>query len=124
MSEKAQKVLGRFKDTIRETLLLEDYDEEGIIGVEQLREGLKSLQIDGCDEEMIQFVEYIIFTRGGAEGTHKMKYGVLFDLLDKQHRGSTSNGPASLGTSTESRKRPESSSPEKLKARNKDKLPQ
>ena len=55
-----------------------------------------------------------------------MKYGVLFELLENRftsnQRGSASNGPASLGTSTESRKRPESSSPEKLKARNMDKF--
>jgi hypothetical protein len=61
---------------------LEDYEEEGVIGVEQLAESIRSLQIDGCDEELIQFVEYLIYTRGGGEGTQKMKYGVLFDLLD------------------------------------------
>jgi hypothetical protein len=129
LSEKTVKVIGRFKDTLKETLLLEDYEEEGVIAVEQLRECLKSIQVDGCDEEMIQFVEYIVYTRGGGEGTHRMKYGVLLDLLDNRfqsiQRGSTSNGPASLGTSTESRKqqnRPESSSPEKLKARNREKF--
>ena len=53
LSEKTVKVIGRFKDTLKETLLLEDYEEEGVISVEQLRECLKSLQVEECDEEMM-----------------------------------------------------------------------
>lgn len=109
MTDKTSKVLGRFKDTLKETLLLEDYEEEGTVTAEQLAEAVRSLQIDECDEDMVQFVEFIVFTRGGGEGTHKMKYGVLFDLFENRgnilnQKGSTSNGPASLGTSTESKK--------------------
>lgn len=46
-----------------------------------------------------------------------MKYSVLFDLLE----GKLVQGQLSVGSQEGSRKRPESSSPEKLKARNKEK---
>lgn len=84
MSEKIIKVLGRFKDTLRETLLLEDYEEEGIVTLEQLEEAVKSLSVEGCDEDMLHFVEYLVYTRGGGEGTQQMRYGVLFDLLENR----------------------------------------
>jgi hypothetical protein len=50
-----------------------------------------------------------------------LRYGLLFDAL-ATHSSITQPTAGLLGMSTESRKRPESSSPEKLKARNKDKF--
>ena len=47
----------------------------------------------------------------------KLRYQVLFDILDSQK----ALQPQASGTGSEGRKRPESSSPEKLKARNKEK---
>jgi hypothetical protein len=54
---------------------------------------------------------YFVYSRGG-EDIAALKYGVLFEILDGQHRDTKS---------VESRKRPESSSPAQLKARNKEK---
>lgn len=47
-----------------------------------------------------------------------MKYSVLFDIID----GKLGVGQLSMASNDPSRKRPESSSPEKLKARNKEKF--
>jgi hypothetical protein len=47
-----------------------------------------------------------------------MKYQVILDLIE----GKVLQGGLSVGSETQSRKRPESSSPEKLKARNKEKF--
>jgi hypothetical protein len=114
---------------------LEDYEEEGVVNIEQLGEAIRGVIDNSSKEEVediIHFIEYLVFTRGGGEGTQQMRYGVLFELLDGRMSTAVggSMGPASLGTSTDSKKqtigggRPESSSPEKLKARNKEKYSQ
>jgi hypothetical protein len=53
-----------------------------------------------------------------SESSERMKYQVILDLVE----GKFLLGGLSVGSDTHSRKRPESSSPEKLKARNKDKF--
>ena len=61
---------------------------------------------------MLDFLLYVVYSK--SESLEQLRYGALFDLME----GRLSLGGQSLGASTESRKRPESSSPEKLKARN------
>jgi len=69
---------------------------------------------------MMDFLLYLVYSKGGSENLEQLRYGVIFDLIENRLSvAAIGAGPASLGTSTESRKRPESSSPEKLKARNK-----
>ena len=67
---------------------------------------------------MLDFLIYLVYTKSGSVSSEQLKYWVLFDFL--ADKGQVNAGL--LGTSTESRKRPESSSPEKLKARNKEKF--
>ena len=75
-----------------------------------LREALESVGIDGLDSELIDFIVFYVYSRGG-EDTGAVKYQVLFDIIDGVRDAK----------SVESRKRPESSSPAQLKARNKEK---
>ena len=94
-------MLGPVKDTVKEAVQLEDYDECGLVTVNALREALDSIQpVDGMDQEMIEFIVYYVYSRGG-EDMQAVKYSVLFYILDNVREAK----------SVESRKRPESSSP-------------
>jgi hypothetical protein len=102
---------------LKETLELEDYDEEGAIPVSAFKEAFKTLDIDELSDgsgDVLDFILYIIYQK--SESLEKMRYSVLFDLIDGKIPGL--NATSSEG----GRKRPESSSPEKLKARNKEKF--
>lgn len=98
---------------MKEALELEDYDEEGAIPASAFRESFVNLEID-IDDELMDFVLYVIYQK--SESIDKLRYSVLFEMLDGKLPGL--NATSSEG----GRKRPESSSPEKLKARNKEKF--
>jgi hypothetical protein len=107
--DKARKALERCKDTVKETLQLEDYEEEGFVTAEAFRESLAGL--DEFDSDMLDFLLYLVYTK--SPSADRLRYPALFELF---------NDKSLMGPSTDSRRRPESSSPEKLKARNKEKV--
>jgi hypothetical protein len=72
-----------------------------------------NLEID-AEEDLLDFIFYVVYQK--SESIEKLRYSVLFDLIDGKLPGL--NATSSEG----GRKRPESSSPEKLKARNKEKF--
>ena len=111
--KKIQKLLQTCKDTLKETLELEDYDYEKAIPVSAFKEAFETLDID-IEDELLDFIFYVIYQK--SESIDKMQYLVLFDLIEGKLPGL--NATSSEG----GRKRPESSSPEKLKARNKEKF--
>ena len=76
-----------------------------------LKEAFTTLDID-IDPELWEYLLFVVYSK--SESLDKMRYSALFEILD---------GRVSVGsTEGAQRKRPESSSPEKLKARNKDKF--
>ncbi len=111
--KQVQKLLAPCRDTLKETLELEDYEEEGALSVGSFKEAFSTLDID-IDQELMDFVLFVLYQK--SEGLHKLRYAVIFDLIDGKIPGL--NATSSEG----GRKRPESSSPEKLKARNKEKF--
>jgi hypothetical protein len=104
-------LLTPIRDTLREAIQLEDYEEGGQVTVSSLRDALEGLQIDGLEGELLDFAVFWGYSRGG-EDLQAVRYQVLLDAVD---------GQAGKGTGGEGRKRPESSSPAQLKARNKEK---
>jgi len=102
--------LERCRDTVREALQLEDYEEEGFVTAEAFREALAAL--DEFDTDMLDFLLYAVYTK--SPFADRLRYPVLFELFQQDK--------SLMGPSTDSRRRPESSSPEKLKARNKEKV--
>ena len=91
---------------------MEDYEEGGQVTVSSLRDALEGLQIDGLEGELLDFAVFWGYSRGG-EDLQAVRYQVLLDAVDGQAGKGTAAG--------EGRKRPESSSPAQLKARNKEK---
>ena len=72
------------------------------------------------NKDLLDYILYYIYQR--SESVEKMKYTSLFDLIEGKHQPVTAQAQLSVNSEAPSRKRPESSSPEKLKARNKDKF--
>ena len=105
---------------MKDTLQLEDYEDEGTIPVSAFKEAFETLDIK-IEKELYDYLIFVVYQR--SESLEKMNYQVLFDLLDgKVMQGQLSVGSNDGGATGNSRKRPESSSPEKLKARNKEKF--
>jgi hypothetical protein len=103
LTDKAKTLLAPCKDTLKETLQLEDYEEEGIISLPGFKEALQALSLDD-DPELTDYLLYVMYASpkpGEAPSLDRLRYGAIFELLAEPQR-----------------KRPESSSPEKLKARN------
>ena len=67
----------------------------------------------------MDFIVYAVYLR--SDGVQRLKYSIVLDMIDGKYvpgMGVNSSGDGVV------RKRPESSSPEKLKARNKEKYEQ
>ena len=105
-------LLAPIRDTLREAIQLEDYEEGGQVTVSSLRDALEGLQLAGLEGELLDFAVFWGYSRGG-EDLQAVRYQVLLDAVDGQAGKGANAG--------EGRKRPESSSPAQLKARNKEK---
>ena len=78
-NDKIQKLLFSCKNTLKDTLQLEDYEEEGVITVSALKEAFQTLDID-IDEELMDYVLFVVYQK--SESTERMNYLALFDLID------------------------------------------
>ena len=58
---------------------MEDYEEEGMIDIVALKECFVTLDID-LDNVLMDYLLYVIYSK--SESTDKMKYQILFDLID------------------------------------------
>lgn len=115
LTKRIQKELISCRETLKETFESEDYGDEGSIPVSSFREAFTTLELFGEDPDLPDFVLYVVYQK--SESIEKMRYSVLFELID-HGKVPGLNAQSSEGA----RKRPESSSPEKLKARNKEKF--
>ncbi|CDW71575.1 UNKNOWN [Stylonychia lemnae] len=113
-NEALTKLFQKCKGTLRDSLQLEDYEDDGTVPLSAFNEAFDNLDIS-IDKDLKDYLIFVIYQR--SESLDKMNYPVLFDLID----GKIAAGQLSVGSNDGSRKRPESSSPEKLKARNKEK---
>jgi hypothetical protein len=102
---------GRSKQAFIDNLQCEDYEEEGILDLVQLREAISSFDED-LEETLLDYILYYVFIRSASPD--RMEYSVLIKLindgLEQSKRVQSAN----------KKNRPESSSPEKLKLRNPD----
>jgi hypothetical protein len=81
------------------------------------KEAFSTLEVKVSDE-LYDYLIYSVYLK--SQSFEKLKYSVLLDIVE----GKFVQGQLSVGSNDGSRKRPESSSPSKIKARNKDKFPQ
>jgi hypothetical protein len=59
-NEKIQKVLSSCKNTLKDTLQLEDYEEEGTISLGAFKEGFVTLDIK-LDEELLDYILFVVY---------------------------------------------------------------
>ena len=107
------------KGTLKDTFESEDYNEDGYLPIEMIKESFETLDLN-VDNDLLDYIMFIIYQK--SESIEKMNYKAIFDIIEgklSQLSGNSSGDP----NSTAKRKRPESSSPPKLKDRNKDKFP-
>jgi len=71
--------LASCKNTLKETIQLEDYEEEGVITLAGLKEAFETMDID-LDDDVMDYLLFVIYQR--SESLDKLKYQALFDLLD------------------------------------------
>lgn len=79
LNDKILKLLSSCKNTLKETIKLEDYEEEGIITVAALKEAFETMDID-LDDDMLDYILYVMYQK--SESLSKLKYQPLFDLMD------------------------------------------
>lgn len=59
-NETLTKLLGPCKGTLKETLLLEDYDEEGTIPIGAIKEAFVTLDIE-IDEDVLDYLLFVVY---------------------------------------------------------------
>ena len=107
--------------TLKDTLQMEDYEEEGYVAMAAIKEAFQTLDIE-IEEELLDYIFYTLYQK--TQSVDQMSYNILIDMIEGNFTDPIlSHAPGSTDGAP-SRKRPESSSPEKLKARNKDKFQQ
>ncbi len=97
---------------------LEDYSEEGTVSLKYLKEVFVTLDIK-LEPEVMDYLLFCVFSK--SESTLRMKYQLIFDLAEGRFP-QTHMSCSSEGANGGLRKRPESSSPSKIKARNQNKF--
>lgn len=70
---------GRSKQSFIESLKCEDYDEEGILDLVQLKEAIISYDED-LDDELIDYILFYVFAR--SQSPDRMEYKVLIKLIN------------------------------------------
>ena len=102
-------IFGRQRKEFGNNLECEDYEEKGLITLEQLTEAIRSTD-DEVEGKVLDFMIYYVFKR--SESAERMKYRTLTSILDERLQAKE------RAQSAQRKSRPESSSPEKIKARN------
>ncbi len=106
MQKKAVEKFGRYRQTLSDALACEDYEDTGILELQQVKEAIASVDED-CDEHLMDWMLYYVYSR--SEHVEKMEYKVLISMLDEAVKKERVQS---------AKRRPESSNPEKIKQHN------
>jgi hypothetical protein len=106
MQKQAVEKFGRYRQTLSDALACEDYEDTGILELQQVKEAIASVDED-CDEHLMDWMLYYVYSR--SEHVEKMEYKVLINMLDEAIKKDRVQS---------AKRRPESSNPEKLKQHN------
>ncbi len=109
MQKKAVEKFGRHRQTLNDALACEDYEDTGILELTQVREAIISVDED-IDDHLMDWMLYYVYSR--SEHVDRMEYKVLITMLDE----------AIKHGAQQAKKRPESSSPDKIKQHNPPKM--
>lgn len=80
MNEDLYSSLKLYKGSLLDCLQVEDYDEIGILSAQDIEKGIKNLDLKQLTPDLMDYLMFFIYQR--SESVEKMKYTVLFDLLE------------------------------------------
>ena len=64
---------------MKDTIQLEDYEDEGVVPIAAFEEAFSTLEIE-MDKDVMDYLMYVIYQR--SENIEKMNYQALFDLIE------------------------------------------
>lgn len=105
MKQITHEKFGKYRPALNDALASEDYEDTGIIDLTQVREAILSV-LDDIEDEMIDWMLFYVYSR--SDNVDMMEYKVLVSMLDETTKKSERLSSAKP-------KRPESSSPDKIK---------
>ena len=79
LNDKAVKLFGSCKGTLKETLQLEDYDEEGVLPLSGIKEAFETLDLE-VDQELMDYLLYVMYQK--SESLERLRYNLIFDLIE------------------------------------------
>lgn len=106
MKNKCVERFGKSRQTLNDALACEDYEDTGILELTQVREAITSV-FEDIDDHLMDWMLYYIYSR--SDHVDKMEYKVLIQMLEESKKKERIQS---------AKQRPESSSPEKIKAHN------
>jgi hypothetical protein len=95
---------GKYRPALKDALASEDYEDSGIIDLTQVREAIVSV-LESVGDSLLDWMLYYVYSR--SDHIDRMEYKVLVELLDDLIKKNEAKP-----------KRPESSSPDKIKQHN------
>jgi hypothetical protein len=78
-SEQLVKLFGPCKGTFKETVMLEDYENEGTVTLAALKEAIETIELV-VEEELMDFILYLMYSK--SESLSKLKYQPLLDIIE------------------------------------------
>jgi hypothetical protein len=76
----AVEVLMKHRKSLSDALSSEDYEETGIIDLNQVREAITSVCEDEIDDNLLDWLLFFVYSR--SEHIDRMEYRVLINMLD------------------------------------------
>ncbi len=62
LTDRVRRLLGRSRDTLKEALLCEDYEEEGKVNLQGLKDAIKSV-CEEADAETVEYMVYLVYNK-------------------------------------------------------------
>jgi len=78
-TESLTKLFSKCKETLKDTLQLEDYEDDGTVPISAFQEAFSTLDLE-IAPELLEYLMFVVYQR--SESIEKMKYGAIFDLID------------------------------------------
>ncbi len=75
------KRFARFKDTLQDSLSCEDYEQEGVLDLVQLKEAILGVDED-IDWHLLDYMLWYVYVR--SDSVDRLEYKVLLTLIDDQ----------------------------------------
>lgn len=116
MKQRVCHKFGHYRPALNDALSSEDYDDTGIIDLMQVREAVDQV-FEDVEEDMMDWMLYFVYQKS-AHDVDRMHYKELISMLDEAALVQAAASKKQERLSSAKPKRPESSTPDKIKQHN------